>query len=398
MLVYLSIIGIFLSMLLLYFNARKFLATVYLGAFFLLLSLYGINQYILLQSRSVFLISIITTNVAFLYYLIGPMLYWYVRSVLTDTSRLKKRDLLHLIPMLVYLLSALPYILTPYSYKVEIATEIVKDISFLGRYNFTVLSEVFSNTLVYLSRPFLLLVYTFWSIGLVIRYFVRRADLLVFSRQNFMFKWIFVLLAFQLVLISSYLTSIFLSFTESSDVLFTVNYLQILSATGMIGLLITPFLFPAILYGLPRIPEVTVMIKQENEEMTPLLVDAKKQVFTFETEYTESILQKADLCMKEHKPYLQPEFNLTQFSVLIKVPAHHLAFFFREVRKQTFSDYRNEWRINHSKALIREGKASGITLEAIGLQSGFATRNTFLTAFKKAEGVSPSIYVARISD
>lgn len=385
-------------MILLYFNVRKSLSSVYLGAFFLLLSFYGINQYILLLSESVFLISLFVTNFTFLHYLIGPMLYWYIRSVLNDSSRLKKRDLLHLIPMLVYLVSALPYILTPYSYKVEIATAIVEDISFLGRYNFTILSEVFSNTLVYLSRPFLLLVYTSWSIGLVIRYYTRRPHFLVFSGQNFMIKWISLLLLFQLILVTSYLAAIFLSFTESSDVLFTVNYLQILSAAGMIGLLLTPFLFPAILYGMPRLPEVTVTLNPEKKEMTPSQTEVKKQAPTFESEYTESILEKADFCMKEYKPYLQPDLNLTQLSVLIQVPAHHLAYYFREVRKQTFSDYRNEWRINHAKKLISEGKATGITLEAIGLQSGFATRNTFLTAFKRAEGVSPSLYLAQVSE
>lgn len=37
-----------------------------------------------------------------------------------------------------------------------------------------------------------------------------------------------------------------------------------------------------------------------------------------------------------------------------------------------------------------------MTLEAIGMLSGFLTRNTFFTAFKKFEGISPGAYVEKI--
>ena len=47
------------------------------------------------------------------------------------------------------------------------------------------------------------------------------------------------------------------------------------------------------------------------------------------------------------------------------------------------------------KKLISEGKAEELTLEAIGIQSGFTNRNTFFTAFKKVEGVSPSAFLAQ---
>jgi AraC-like DNA-binding protein len=62
---------------------------------------------------------------------------------------------------------------------------------------------------------------------------------------------------------------------------------------------------------------------------------------------------------------------------------------------QSFTDFRNEWRIIYAKKLIKEGKATGMTLEAIGLLSGFTSRNTFFTAFKKREGVSPGVFAAR---
>ncbi|MEI6575990.1 MAG: hypothetical protein WCO63_07430 [Bacteroidota bacterium] len=57
-------------------------------------------------------------------------------------------------------IASLPYIFSSYSFKVEIATAIVKDLSFMGTYKFTFLSEIFPIPLVYLSRPILALAYT----------------------------------------------------------------------------------------------------------------------------------------------------------------------------------------------------------------------------------------------
>ena len=255
MLKYLSITGLLLSGILLYFKGLKFRSTLYLGLFFLTISLYGINQYVLLYSKSVFLVSVVATNFTFLLYLIGPMLYWYIRSILTDDSRLRTSDLLHLLPMLIYLVAALPYMITPWSYKTEIATEIVKDIAFAGTFKFTVLSEIFSNAVVYLSRPVLVLGYTLWSVGLFIRYIMQRKNLRVLAGQLFMIKWLSVFLCFQLILIVSHLLSVFLTFAEASDIFFTTNILQVLSGLGLTGLLVSPLFFPGILYGLPRIPD-----------------------------------------------------------------------------------------------------------------------------------------------
>jgi AraC-like DNA-binding protein len=53
--------------------------------------------------------------------------------------------------------------------------------------------------------------------------------------------------------------------------------------------------------------------------------------------------------------------------------------------------------LNHAKQLIMEGKAETLTLEAIAMLSGFTTRNTFFTSFKKAEGISPGTFVLKIT-
>jgi AraC-like DNA-binding protein len=394
MLLFLSILGIFLSVILLYFNARKNASAKYLGVFFLQVSLYGFYQYVLLYSKSVFLLSLFLFNIAIVcspLYLIGPMLYWYIRSVLTDNSRLKRRDIWHLLPMIIFFIATIPHAFVPWHEKVEAARTVIEDAGFMEVYRVTLLSEMFSPALGYLTRPILALGYTIWSAGLVINFLIKKKASEVLSKQHFMKKWLCLILGFLLILEVTQIFLIIKVFTmDFSELFFTLDVLRIISVAGLIGLLISPFLFPAILYGLPRIPE------SNSGKVDPHVPgDSGKKANHFESDYLQSIDQTVTLSMKEHQPYLQPDFNMVQLSVHTQIPVHHLSYYFREEKKQHFNDYRNEWRINHAKNLIRKGKANEFTLETIGLLSGFSTRNTFLTAFKKVEGITPSMFAAQ---
>lgn len=401
MLLFLSILGIFLSVILLTFNAKRFAATHYLGFFFLSLSLNAFSQHILLYSKSVFLVLLFLQNYAVLAslpYLIGPMLYWYIRSVLSDNAELKIKDSLHLLPLLVYFLLSIPQNFAPLYVKITDALSLINDTDFIAHFKGSPLSGFFPVKAIMLSRPFLVLGYSLWSVALFTRYLRRNEKTGVFSQQQFMTRWLTFLLGFLLLLVVSQILSISKAFNmHFSEMFFTLNIVRLLSGLGLVGLLISPFFFPSILYGLPRMP-------RSETPAIPEVVDTELQAeksakirYNLESDYLSAIHHKTEEFMKEAQPYLQPGFNLPQLSVHVQVPAHHLGYYFREVKKQSFNDYRNEWRIKHAKKLIEEGKASDMTLEAIGMLSGFSSRNAFITDFKKLAGESPGAYAARFN-
>ena len=398
MLLFLSLLGIFLSVILLYFNATKYPSSIYLGAFFLLISLYGFIQYSLFYSKSVGLVSIVFVNIGFLSYLTGPALYLYVRSVLTDKARLKKRDLWHLLPALIFLIAAFPHIFSPWSHKVLIATKLVENPDYMVGYKATFLQQLLPNEVIFLSRPVLILSYTVWAAGIFLKYIKQRGKSQVLSQQHYMTKWLSYLLGFLFVLVVSHLL-VMLESISNRDLkyFFTFDLLQGLSGLGLSGLLTLPFFFPGILYGLPRFPVTIVSWKPVGTASDSLPGEAKKNMLNLEPDYLYAIGQKADSCMKELQPYLQPECNLAFLSKLTGIPVHHLAYYFRESKKQSFNDFRNGWRIKHAKNLILEGKANELTLEGIGLLSGFSSRNTFFTAFKKVEKISPGVFVSQFT-
>lgn len=395
MLLPLSVTGLLLSLILLFFNARRYRSSVFLGSFFFLVSLYVFTQYVLFYSGIARLIAVFYIHPAFLSYLTGPVLYWYVRSTLNDAPHLRRRDLWHLIPSLFFFVTTLPYLFSPWQEKMAIADRIIGDLTVIKDLHPTILYRIIPAHLLYLSRPLLVLAYATAASVLLLRFRIRRRSAAVIERQRYMIAWLSVFLGFLFILIISHLAPIVIAILEQNvRTFFTLNLLQMISGFGLAGLLISPFFFPSILYGMPRIPETHVP-PPERPPLVASHTETRRKAPDFESDYLRFIHVSVEACMKEHRAYLEPDCNLARCSKLTELPLHHLAYYFREERKQTFTEYRNTLRVDHAKNMILEGKARELTLEAIGQLSGFSTRNTFFTAFKKAEGVSPGAFLSR---
>jgi AraC-like DNA-binding protein len=298
--------------------------------------------------------------------------------------------------MLVYIAMALPYILMPVSYKTGLAEQIAKDINNMIHIKFYPLFIEPVKKIVFLSRPVLALGYLIWSVTTFIRYVKNKSGSVLLSGQEFMKKWIFILFVSFFFLILSQIILMFESIvTNRILVFYTLNSLQVLSGAALIVLLVSPLFFPQILYGLPQVPViVTAPEINENSSVNLTQNESSKPKTGFETGYMLTIQNQADRLMEELQPYLLEDCNLLSFSKITGIPPHHLSYYFKEIRKQSFNDFKNEWRIKHAKQLIMSGKLNELTLEAVGLLSGFTSRNTFFRSFKKFEGITPGEFAA----
>jgi len=392
-LLFLSIIGFILSTILLYHNARKFPVSIYLGALFFLVSLYGFIQWVFYYSGSPILVGVFYSNFAFLAFLIGPLNYWYVRSILKDDYRLKPRDYWHLVPFLIALITSIPYMFTSWAEKTRVAAEIINDLNYLMIIKPTLIHQWIPNKYVYLGRDLLIFVYLIFSVILLVRYFRQSREQSVIFGQRYMIKWLVVFQFFYFLLVLGHVLVMGRAIMyDDPDLVYTASRVQLIASIGLVGLMISPFFFPEILYGLPRIPKQYRENQIEPKNNAPRI--SKKRTASLESDYIQLIGQKIDRCMMDHQPYLQKDFNLAELSVLIHIPIHHLAIYFREEREQSFLNYRNRWRIEYAKNLLKDGKGKELTLEAIGMLSGFTNRNSFITAFKRCEGTTPSEYLS----
>jgi len=404
MLLFLSLTGIILSVILLVFNAGRYISSRYLGGFFLLISLNALTFHVFIDSFSVPILAIFFVHPDSLMYLAGPLLFLYIRSVLTDKSHFRRSDLWHLLPAFIYLFSVIPYLFLSWDEKTANAALLASDIGNLKYIRASLLYSVIHPGLVFISRPLLVTGYAIGSSVIFIRWLKNRKNRNVLSQQQYMIPWLTVLLGFVFILTISHLmamTEAYLS--HNLKVFFTLRLLHLFSGIGLTGLLISPLFFPSILYGMPRIPAASPAAtppgpnpEEGSDSWSPVPEDPPKP--GFEADYLKQIGSKMDECMQQLQPYLQNDCNLAYMAKLTGIPAHHLAYYFREERRQPFNEYRNLWRVQHAKKLIREGKTKELTLEAIGLLSGFSTRNTFYTAFRKIEGSPPSALIDKESE
>ncbi|NCC74628.1 MAG: hypothetical protein EOM06_14700 [Sphingobacteriia bacterium] len=244
---------------------------------------------------------------------------------------------------------------------------------------------------VYLSRPALVIGYLLWSVNLLLRYNREGRESAVPGKQQFKIKWIWVLLGFLFIFLLSHSLQMVISLEVRNITVFrTLNILQMISAIGLAGLLFSPFFFSDILYGLPRFSMTA--IHHEYLAVVPEVKASKQKTASskFETSYLDLIAHKTEMCMSEHHPNLQQDFNLTQLSVLINIPAHHPAYYFVKDEKSCFREYRDKWWIKYAKQLILQGKINEMSLKAIGLLSGFSSHMAFTFAFRKNERITPA--------
>jgi AraC-like DNA-binding protein len=101
--------------------------------------------------------------------------------------------------------------------------------------------------------------------------------------------------------------------------------------------------------------------------------------------YTAAYIAEIELSInkvQDERLFLDHEFKLEHISNMSGIPLHHLAFFFSNIHKSSFSEWRNNLRVRHSLQLITEGSLKKHSFEGIASQCGFSSRHTFIRAFK----------------
>ncbi len=103
----------------------------------------------------------------------------------------------------------------------------------------------------------------------------------------------------------------------------------------------------------------------------------------------EAISQKLGL-ITEQELFLNPNFTLEEAAKELKLSKHALSQYVNEILGKSFSNLIKEYRIEKAKKLLETKK--NYTIESLGYDSGFTSKSTFFTAFKKVTGLTPAEY------
>jgi len=327
-------------------------------------------------------------------YLLGPLLFYYVKTTLADNNKLEKWDWLHLLPAAFIIVNCLPFTTLPFDQKVQIAHEIVNVTE-----NYTLDFNFVSFEFILYSRSIHLLLYAIFSIGYF--YFRSKAILKKFnklpSNHSIISRWLYLLCMIQIVIainsighMSTLYGIQFNIFGVPTTSIFTEKYYFEICGGGFFLQNIFLFLFPKILYG-----NVSYTIEKGKDNIIDEIKSnlPKKQKETATVQDIENIIQGYLIS----SPYIQKEFSLSQMSFDLKIPERFLSNYFNKELNITFSDWRKNLRIDHVCKLIEDGEAKNLTIEAISTNAGFASRSKFIDAFKERKGVTPSAFIKSIT-
>lgn len=96
--------------------------------------------------------------------------------------------------------------------------------------------------------------------------------------------------------------------------------------------------------------------------------------------------------------YLNSDATLSKFTSLTNSTNANINDFIILKYHQNFIDLVNIHRIQHFILLIEQGKHKELTIEYLGKQCGFSTRQALYLCFMKFKGCSPSDYISSLNN
>ena len=385
--------GIFTSFILLYYLSSLNRSNIFLALFFLCCNLVVMVYYGLHFTKELFWEGVSFVHWLPLSYLLGPLLFFYVKTTLSDNNKLEKWDWLHLLPAAFIIINCLPFTTLPFDQKANIAHEIVNVTE-----NYALDFNFVSFEFILYSRSIHLLCYAVFSIGF---FYVHSKKMLQennsrSSNHSIISRWIYLLCFMQIIIavnsighMSTLYGVQFSIFGIPSTIIFTEKYYFEICGGGFFLQNIFLFLFPKILYG-----NVSYRIEEGKNN---IIEDLKSNLPKKQKE--NATIQDIELIIKAYLsdlPFTQKEFSLSQMSFDLKIPERFLSNYFNKELEITFSDWRKNLRIDHVCRLIEVGEAKNLTIEAIATNAGFASRSKFIDAFKERKGVTPSAFIKSI--
>jgi len=109
---------------------------------------------------------------------------------------------------------------------------------------------------------------------------------------------------------------------------------------------------------------------------------------------TAALALRLESFMAEGRPYLEPALTLKAMARRLSVGERDLSGVLNHLVGLHFFDFVNRWRIRHAQTLIVQDRERTRTLLDIAYASGFNSKSSFNTAFKKHAGLTPSAFRA----
>ena len=340
--------------------------TLFLAILFFISGIYCLTIYSMSLGHSMLFTVLLYGNFSSLYFLIGPLLYFYLRSLRNGNTKLYWTDLGHLIPFILVFVDTIPYYLSPYAYKIAVVREVFSNWTAIFSIK---LGFMFSASHLYILRPLLLTFYTGWGLMYLKKY------KLYFFNVTKVGRWLFIFLLLQWLVFVG-MSSVFLGVWLENRWFFSYfnhpNEIKYISLIAYILMVCTLYFYPQVIY---------------------LNVDRFKRDLNPQDAYWWKMDQTLNAFYIFDRPYLKPFLTLDQFGELVQIDKAVLTDFFELYLFTNFTDEMNRLRIQFAKHLIRKGCEENTCLGNLYADSGFDCQADLTFYFAEFEGISVDDYL-----
>ena len=323
-------------------------------------------------------------------YFVGPILYFYIQSLLNPSFKSEKKHLIHFIPGILYLI----YNLIIFVYDILIAQKI---------YFYADGMDKDFDQWYQISGQISMLFYFI----ICYKYYSNYKKLVVEITSNandLLFEWIKkYLIAFSIMLFLPILFDLLGNFYPELKSYVGGWWFYLLYSLILFYIAITG-------YGNSAVTQIGFQFKYENDNLiyylteknTPSIVyenivDIHKTVIDdIETENLLHWKSAIEQLIIKDNIYKNPEITLPDLAKKLKTNIAVVSKTINQGFGLNFNDFINNYRIEAVKEMFAKGEHKKSTLIGIAYDCGFNSKATFNRAFKKNTGLSPKDYLSQI--
>lgn len=386
---------IILSGVLMLNNWKRNKSIIYLGLFLIISALYIIATLFFNFGGNIYIMAVLTNNIAPSYFLLGPLYYFFVRGMTRDDHKLKKIDIIHFIPFFISLIQVIPYWFTSFEYKIYVSKLIIGNFEAYRNIDFGYFYPHLYN--IY-ARSVLLMIYGSYSLYMIIKSWKKEKNKHRMIRPEFKnvyhglyFITIIVLIvSLTLIVVSRVLVDI-----KSMDEGLLTNLKYVVRSILGVYLLIPLYLIvnPKLTHNF-EIVYSKLENEKNNQQLDISIIGMKiEQNSNMDEPENEKYIQLSHEIMeylKVNKPFLRPDFKAHDICTELNIPRHHVQYIINQILKTNFADLKNKLRIEYALDLLKDNTTKNMSLEGIGQKSGFTSNSNFYKIFKDVTGLTPS--------
>lgn len=306
------------------------------------LSAFGPYAFVASYHKAVFLISKSS-------YLVAPLVYFYVMSLLISDFTVNRDHLIHFVPFIAIELYSIFYLATLNDFSIWTAS-----IEIITTFGILIQTTAYLVLITRLIRQHNINWELFKSLGQHSKQAWTRTVIV-----GFIFLWLVQMHSFVLLQLMDYME--WCGYTTS-----------LYFMTAFLGI-------NALAYASWKRPVTNLHTEKYK----------KSGLYNGNTErYKRELLNK----MEEDELYLDPMLNQKKVAEAIGLSVPYLSQLINESFGQSFNDFVNQYRVERSKQLLADPAHADKNILEIAYETGFNSKTTFYTHFKKNVGTTPHKY------